>query len=66
MEIEGQIHKWEYHPIYTGSICGFIYNDTKGRFVDGTWIITSTVKKVEDDIAYTRNSIYQLMDKANG
>lgn len=54
------IKNWRWHPIYTGSITGQIYGDSKGRFVDGTTVITSTVQEHIEDIVYTRNTIYKL------
>ena len=43
-------------------IRGDIYNDTKGRFADGTPIHTSSVKSVDfvKKVAQTRNSTYNL------
>lgn len=43
-------------------IVGEIFNDTKGRFEDGSFIQTSYVKYVdfEKKVAHTRNSIYNL------
>ena len=41
-------------------IYGDIYGDTKGRFPDGTYIRTSRVMEVDEDFAYTMNSIYKL------
>jgi hypothetical protein len=44
-------------PVYYGHI----YNDTKGRFVDGTFVRTSLAVSVEGDILQTRNTRYKLI-----
>lgn len=41
-------------------ICGEIYEDSKGRFVDGHLIVTSRIVSVKDDIAETVNTVYKL------
>lgn len=41
-------------------IGGYIYDDVRGRFKDGTYIFTSIVKKQEDDLVYTLNSVYKI------
>jgi hypothetical protein len=43
-------------------IWGDIYNDTKGRFADGTHIHTSPIKSVdfEEKVVHTKNSTYNL------
>jgi hypothetical protein len=40
---------------------GFIYNDSKNRFHDGTWVNTSTVMSIEGDFIITRNTTYKLL-----
>lgn len=60
------LRNWSYHPIYTGSIIGDIFDDSTGRFVDGQTVITSTVQSHIEDIVKTRNSVYKLEDKYNG
>lgn len=59
--ITGNLENWYVVNYPKGSVfMGCIYNDSKGRFVDGTEIYTSKVLKVKDGLAYTRNSIYKL------
>ena len=41
-------------------IRGAIYGDTRGRFKDGTVIVTSLIDKIEGEIAYTRFSTYKV------
>lgn len=45
-------------------IVGVIFDDSKGRFADGSLIRTSKLKKVnfEKDFAVTQNTRYQLED----
>ena len=37
-----------------------VYGDTKGRFADGAWVLTSAVVSEEGDIFRTRNSTYRV------
>ena len=46
-----------YHKVFTGNV----YGDTKGRWTDGRFIRTSPVVKVEGDLIYTENSVYQMI-----
>lgn len=43
-------------------ICGYIFNDARKRFADGTSIHTSRVRLIDFDakVAITRNSTYNL------
>lgn len=41
-------------------IWGYIYDDSKGRFADGTFIHTSKIVSIDGDILKTRNSVYIL------
>lgn len=41
---------------------GRIYNDTKGRWMDGMQIHTSEIQSQEGDIIITRNSSYKLVE----
>lgn len=50
------------HPLYRDSLVGFIYSDKKGRFEDGTEVTTSTVVDIVGSLAYTRNSVYLLVE----
>lgn len=43
-----------------GCVFGTVVKDYKGRFEPGNWIRTSYVTKVEGDLVYTMNSIYQV------
>lgn len=55
-------------------VLGYIVGDTKKRFVDGAYIHTSAIKKIEkktdSSIVITRNSVYRLWncdkDNSNG
>ena len=49
-------HTYGANVVYSGHI----YGDVHKRFDDGTYIRTSQVKRVEDDLAYTLNSIYKI------
>jgi hypothetical protein len=40
---------------------GLIWDDTRGKFSDGTLVQTSLVQKVEDNLVYTLNSVYKLV-----
>ena len=40
---------------------GNCYNDSKGRFPDGTKIRTSYILDIRDDLIITRNSIYRII-----
>ncbi len=46
---------------------GFIYNDSRGIFLDGDRVRTSTVKQIVeidgDTYIETRNTMYKLVDK---
>lgn len=63
LDYDAELTFYEYHPIYGKSLHGSIYNDTKNRFSDGEYIITSTVLKIEDGIATTLNTKYKLGEK---
>lgn len=40
---------------------GQVYGDTKGRFRDGAWIVTSTITdELADDVFETRYSAYKV------
>jgi hypothetical protein len=43
-------------------IHGYIYGDTRGKFADGEYVITSTVQEVSADglEVKTRNSTYEI------
>lgn len=47
-------------------IWGHIYDDVHNRFPNGHFIHTSSVKKIEGDIVYTRNSVYKLEGEEDG
>ena len=69
-ELTGRIENW-FAPLIPDKdgnfvLSGYIYDDAKGRWEDGHWITTSTIKDVdvrklkEGDIITTRNSKYLL------
>lgn len=41
-------------------IYGEIYEDSKGRFVDGEGIVTSRIVSVDNDTVQTVNTLYKL------
>ena len=51
------------------TVLGYVYDDEKGRFLDGTYIRTSAIKREyeQDGKKYieTRNSTYELRDEDN-
>jgi len=65
-EVTGRIENWEFEQtIGGGMVWGNIYDDVRGRFVDGLYIHTSTVVSpvtdiVEGNIIITKNSRYLL------
>lgn len=56
--VTGTLENWTHY--FNGTILGEIHGDTKGRFIDGHLVKTSTVIKTEGSIIYTRNSVYKL------
>lgn len=62
MEVTASLKNVWFAPVSGGkSIAyGYIYGDTKGRFLDGTHIRTSIVEKIEGDVITTRNSVYRI------
>lgn len=60
-EITGELREWREEKVFgVRVLIGKIYNDSKGRFEDGTVVRTSAVSKIADNVAYTRNSVYKL------
>ena len=59
--IHGTIKNWLYNK-NTKVVTGLLFDDTKGRFRDGTFVTTSTVLKKRGNIITTRNSRYRLED----
>jgi hypothetical protein len=61
-DFTGILENWAWHPVYKKSLHGNIYEDARGRFPDGTYVITSTLTKLDEEnkIAYTLNSTYKL------
>lgn len=37
-----------------------IYEDSKGRFVDGEGIVTSRIVSIDNDTVQTKNTLYKL------
>lgn len=64
MEINGTLKnaRWEMNdPPGSTRLVGNIYGDTKGRFPDGLYILTSAVlESLGDNIFRTRNSTYKV------
>lgn len=65
--IPNLLKNWTVVTWWDGSVVirGEIYNDTKGRFKDGTYIHTSRVLFIdfENRVARTLNSIYHLEER---
>lgn len=70
MEITGRLEGW-YYDYLNNVVWGYIYDDTRGRFVDGQRIHTSDIPStrrndkdvsqfVEGSVISTRNSRYLL------
>lgn len=61
-EITGTLENWKYSKMFPKSLEGLVYNDIRRRFGDGTFIITSTLTKLDEknNLAYTLNSLYRL------
>ena len=57
-QYDAEIRNW---AEYGGRVAGQIYGDTKGRFLDGTSVTTSTIVSRDGDIIKTRNSTYKLV-----
>lgn len=59
-----ELRNWKIHQHPTGpyQLAGNIYNDTKGRFNDGDYVVTSQIKSIdfENGVAQTRNTKYIL------
>lgn len=61
IEVDGVLKNVYFEQIFDKRIAiGNIYDDRKGRFNDGTVIHTSAIKKQEDDVIWTRNSVYRI------
>jgi len=61
VEITGTLKNAVWSDWATGSIEGNCYGDIHGRFTDGTWIYTSTVREDSGDGIYkTMNSVYKV------
>ena len=65
-EWDAELHDWRYMVSGNGKLIvlqGYIFSDTKGRFHDGELVTTSYVVAIEEDIIYTKNSVYILKGK---
>lgn len=52
-----------------GQLYGYIFNDKKGRFKNGQYVMTSYVVKIDGNIYHTKNSTYLVdltQDGRNG
>lgn len=55
--IDARIENW----VRVGDVIyGEIYEDSKGRFVDGEGIVTSRIVSVDNDTVQTVNTLYKL------
>lgn len=67
MKQTGRLESWKIDPIFN-IIWGFIYEDERKRWPDGTWIHTSSIdhntlrntKLKKGDVVKTLNSSYEL------
>ena len=60
-ETDGVLKNVYFEQIFDKRIAhGNIYDDRKGRFNDGDSIHTSAIEKQEDDVIWTRNSVYRI------
>ncbi|HRP36187.1 MAG TPA: hypothetical protein PLS50_00070 [Candidatus Dojkabacteria bacterium] len=69
MKPTGRLEDWVYDNLFN-CIWGFVYEDIHGRFKEGTWIHTSSLKQTreatkkiplkEGDFVSTLNSVYLL------
>lgn len=68
--ITGELHNWQRQYIPGSNtdfvIWGHIHNDIRGRFPDGTWVRTSLIARIDDDVAITLNSNYRLIGEEKG
>ena len=63
MKVTGHLEKWIIDPS-RNIVWGHIYNDTRGRFPNGTMIHTSYIKSWEGEkFINTLNSRYSLGEK---
>ena len=62
-QYDAELRNYKIIPAYSGGLVatGYIYNDSKNRFVDGEPIRTSLVNDVEDGILITLNTRYKLV-----
>jgi len=58
--MEQKLDTWFFSP--TGNrLVGEIFNDKRGRFPDGTQVVTSVIKNYKDGVVYTvSGSEYEL------
>lgn len=64
-QVTAELHNWaKAHFDEKTVIQGYIFGDTRGRFSDGTLVTTSSVTRIEGDVAFTRNSAYRLMGES--
>ena len=51
----------EGHNLVVGQCAqGHIYQDSKNRFMDGTFVYTSRVESITDGLVKTRNTTYKI------
>lgn len=63
---DAELRHWQLAPYWGGDLAlGYIYNDAKGRFDDGTFVRTSKVVSVDGNILTTRNTRYLLVEPAD-
>lgn len=43
-----------------GQLRGAIYGDTRGRFSDGDYVVTTPAKEVSPGVYQTKNSVYAV------
>lgn len=62
-QYDAELRNYKIIPAYSGGVVarGYVYNDSKNRFVDGESIRTSPVKDVIEGILITQNTRYLLV-----
>jgi hypothetical protein len=64
MKITGRLKDafigWHYPNDHYAAVSGFLYNDVRGRWQDGTQVWTGAIILILGNYVFTRNSIYYV------